>query len=47
VVLSSRGSPRGFVFPWITLGLFIHPTREGQTPGVAAEVCVTVKDGVY
>jgi len=24
-----------------------HPTRKGQTPGVAAEICVTVKDGVY
>jgi len=24
-----------------------HPTREGHIPGVAAEICVTVKDGVY
>jgi len=23
-----------------------HPTREGQTPG-AAEICKTVKNGVY
>jgi len=24
-----------------------HPTREGQTPEAAAEICETVKDGVY
>jgi len=24
-----------------------HPSREGQIPGVAAEICETVKDGVH